>query len=143
MNEHAVRWPIRYIRRSLNTIQWTKWHWTLDGNFTMCDRPITLLPDNCPVMPESSDDISKVDCKLCKTALRKREDYKMVCEKCLADARKIMIGTGETERDAYLRLLLERADNPCSPREQAGEYWDDELRIDRRKAKPNEECRKR
>lgn len=46
----------------------------------------------------------------------------MPCEKCWADAYYIeqFGGTDETQADAYARLLRERAENPCSPEQQAG-----------------------
>lgn len=56
----------------------------------------------------------------------------MVCEKCWIDARKRMLETGEATDLIYHRLLLERSDNPCSPKEQAGEWWDEELEKDTR-----------
>lgn len=46
------------------------------------------------------------------------------CEKCWSDA------GGSTAE--YYRLLDERKDNPCSPREQAGQFWDAIKRIDTR-----------
>jgi hypothetical protein len=40
------------------------------------------------------------------------------CEKCWADAGAEAFHMGGSQTDIYCRLLLERADNPCSPEEQ-------------------------
>ena len=56
----------------------------------------------------------------------------VACEKCWSDARKLMFHTGIDIVEAYHELLKERENNPCSPEEQAGEYWDEEKQIDRR-----------
>jgi hypothetical protein len=39
---------------------------------------------------------------------------------------------GKGQAECYHELLEERKDSPCSPREQAGDYWDEELQCDRR-----------
>lgn len=57
----------------------------------------------------------------------------MCCEKCWSDAYYLSHSTGKSQGDCYLELLAQRKDNPCSPREQAGEYWDEQRHIDRRK----------
>lgn len=57
----------------------------------------------------------------------------MCCEKCWSDAYYLSRSTGKSQADCYLELLAEREDNPCSPKEQAGEYWDEQHQIDRRK----------
>lgn len=57
------------------------------------------------------------------------------CEKCWEDARRIHFRQprrGEELYDVYKRLLDERKDNPCTPREQAGQFWDEEKQIDKR-----------
>lgn len=51
------------------------------------------------------------------------------CEKCWSDS------GGDLRR--YYELLGERMENPCSPREQAGPYWDTERGIDTRFEKPS------
>ena len=48
----------------------------------------------------------------------------MICEKCWKDA--------GSRYDEYVLLLKSRKDCPCSPQEQAGEYWDERKKIDRR-----------
>ena len=54
------------------------------------------------------------------------------CEKCWWDASLISRETGEDRIECYHRLLKERNNNPCSPKEQAGQWWDEEKQIDRR-----------
>jgi hypothetical protein len=34
--------------------------------------------------------------------------------------------------EKYNKLLLKRKDKPCSPQEQAGMWWNEELQIDER-----------
>lgn len=46
------------------------------------------------------------------------------CEKCWRDA------GGNTT--VYMQLLEERKATPCTEREQAGQWWNEELRIDSR-----------
>lgn len=48
------------------------------------------------------------------------------CEKCWRDAR------GDPDR--YRELLEQRKSNPCSPEEQAGEWWDKVKQADIRDA---------
>jgi len=55
------------------------------------------------------------------------------CEKCWEDAFIPYIGT---DVDKYWRLLKERENNPCSPKEQAGQWWDEEKQCDSRLTKP-------
>lgn len=54
------------------------------------------------------------------------------CEKCWKDAASIMLDTGESHYECYVRLLYERENNPCTPREQAGQFWDETRNVDRR-----------
>ena len=54
------------------------------------------------------------------------------CEKCWSDAGLLTYGTGESKIKWYEKLLEERKDNPCTPEEQAGMFWDDEKGIDKR-----------
>lgn len=56
----------------------------------------------------------------------------MICEKCWADAAARVFGTGRDQYEAYRELLEERRDNPCSPREIAGDWWDEERQCDKR-----------
>lgn len=53
----------------------------------------------------------------------------MMCEKCWADA---FDGGWGDQVDNYRRLLVERTDKPCTPRDQAGQWWDEKRRIDTR-----------
>lgn len=54
------------------------------------------------------------------------------CEKCWEDAYNMMIATGKSQSECYKILLEERKDNPCSPEEQAGQFWDEKLQKDKR-----------
>jgi len=55
------------------------------------------------------------------------------CEKCWKDAYLRSYGIGKSQVDCYAELIRERKDNPCSEKEQAGQFWDDEKGIDKRK----------
>ena len=57
------------------------------------------------------------------------------CEKCWGDAYRLSISNGLSQHENYIRLLKERKDNPCSPKEQAGQFWDDEKQCDKRNIK--------
>ena len=52
------------------------------------------------------------------------------CEKCWKDAYDPYSSISQAER--YRQLIEERNDNPCSPKEQAGQFWDEEKQIDTR-----------
>ena len=54
------------------------------------------------------------------------------CEKCWGDAYRRMLSTGKSQGECYIELLEERKNNPCSPKEQAGQFWDEEKQIDKR-----------
>jgi len=54
------------------------------------------------------------------------------CEKCWDDAKRLMGLTGIDVVDAYNKLLKERESAPCSPKDQAGQFWDEQLQIDKR-----------
>ena len=56
----------------------------------------------------------------------------MVCEKCWIDAYFKAQATGEGQSTEYFNLLEERKDNPCSAKERAGQYWDEEKHRDSR-----------
>lgn len=49
----------------------------------------------------------------------------MRCEKCWKDAFIRSRMTGKSQAECYEELLEEREDNPCSLKEQAGDYWED------------------
>ena len=50
----------------------------------------------------------------------------MMCEKCWADAYLRMILLGGSQADHYSELCDERATNPCTPAEQAGQFAEDD-----------------
>lgn len=54
------------------------------------------------------------------------------CEKCWGDAYLRHLETGGPQDICYHELLEERRDNPCSPKEQAGQFWDEEKQCDKR-----------
>jgi len=55
------------------------------------------------------------------------------CEKCWSDAYlRMMCDPSKSQAEHYRDLLRERDKNPCSPREQAGQFWDEEKQVDRR-----------
>ena len=54
------------------------------------------------------------------------------CEKCWGDAYRRSLATGKSQAECYHDLLVERKDNPCTEREQAGQFWDEERQIDKR-----------
>lgn len=55
------------------------------------------------------------------------------CEKCWSDAYFKSISTGKYQGECYQQLLEKRKNNPCSPQEQAGQFWDEDKQIDNRK----------
>ena len=48
------------------------------------------------------------------------------CEKCWNDAGMRSRETGKNKVECYHELLIERKDNQCTPKEQAGQFWDEE-----------------
>ena len=58
-----------------------------------------------------------------------------MCEKCWADAYLRAMVSGQPQSQHYRELLNERKDRPCSPQEQAGQFWDAERGEDRRQFK--------
>lgn len=60
----------------------------------------------------------------------------MTCEKCWGDAYLRSYGSGKSQSDCYFELLEERKDNPCTPQEQAGDYWDEQRQCDSRYGAP-------
>ncbi len=59
------------------------------------------------------------------------------CEKCWNDAFVISKLTSVSQTECYLQLLKERKNKPCTPKEQAGQFWDEEKQIDTRFIKIN------
>lgn len=55
------------------------------------------------------------------------------CEKCWTDAfHRSREAFGKSQAEHYQKLIEERKDNPCTPKQQAGEYWDEEKQCDKR-----------
>jgi len=54
------------------------------------------------------------------------------CEKCWNDAWERYYRYGGSHSKHYADLLKERADNPCTQEEQAGQWWDAERQVDTR-----------
>ena len=55
------------------------------------------------------------------------------CEKCWSDAySRLMSNPSKPQAYHYHDLITERADHPCSAREQAGQWWDKEKQCDSR-----------
>ena len=52
------------------------------------------------------------------------------CEKCWEDSFLLAMARGISQVEAYEKLLNERKNKPCTPKEQAGQYWDDERQCD-------------
>jgi predicted RNA-binding Zn-ribbon protein involved in translation (DUF1610 family) len=71
---HAVRWASRKVR---NELDYTRWHYTDNGNFTACERPILLAV--ATLLPET-DDTEKVDCHNCLRKLLRK--VKIECPSC-------------------------------------------------------------
>ena len=47
------------------------------------------------------------------------------CEKCWGDAwLRAYTSIGKTQSECYRELLRERKNTPCTPQEQAGQFWD-------------------
>lgn len=62
------------------------------------------------------------------------------CEKCWGDAYTRMRMLGGSQVDHYDTLTIERdlAKTVCTPREQAGQWWDEERQVDTRFNSPHE-----
>lgn len=61
----------------------------------------------------------------------------MCCEKCWGDAYFLSLCNGKPQGENYHILLKEREDNSCTAEEQAGEFWDEINKIDKRLLKKN------
>ena len=57
------------------------------------------------------------------------------CEKCWDDAGMMAMEGLGYKADLYRKLIKERDKNPCSPKEQAGQWWDEEKQCDIRSNK--------
>jgi len=53
-----------------------------------------------------------------------------MCERCWGDAFLRARCTGRGQTECYEEILKERKDNPCTPKEQAGQWWDEKKQID-------------
>ncbi len=55
------------------------------------------------------------------------------CEKCWGDAfRRYVAHPMRSQAEHYRYLLEERNDNPCAPKEQAGQFWNEKNQCDSR-----------
>ena len=55
------------------------------------------------------------------------------CEKCWNDAyRQSIIDDSKSQSEWYEIFLFERFERPCTPKEQAGQWWDEENQCDKR-----------
>jgi len=61
---HAVRWATRELKRLMD-LDYTKWHYTNDASFTVCGLSIPVGNDNGTFLPETDDEVSRVNCKKC------------------------------------------------------------------------------
>jgi len=52
------------------------------------------------------------------------------CEKCWRDAYYRHVSTGKEQYECYCDLLEERKYNPCSRKEQSGDWWDEKTQSD-------------
>ena len=55
-----------------------------------------------------------------------------MCEKCWSDAFRKSMSACTDQVDEYRKLLAERQNSPCGPRERAGQWWDEEKQRDLR-----------
>lgn len=71
----AVRWPQRMLRRRMNDIVYTTWHWTDNGNQTICGWPIRIWTDGIDAWPDHIDEVDggmkQVKCKICIAKLKR------------------------------------------------------------------------
>ena len=56
----------------------------------------------------------------------------MVCEKCWEEAYARMKVFGGSQTDHYNTILKEKEKTPCTLKEQAGKYWSDGIKNDKR-----------
>ena len=54
------------------------------------------------------------------------------CEKCWGDAYDQSRWSGKEQYTCYQEFLDKRKKNPCSPKEQAGQFWSEEKQCDKR-----------
>ncbi len=54
----------------------------------------------------------------------------MGCEKCWGDAyTRTFIEPMKSQAEHYRDLIKERKDNPCSEKDQAGQFWDEKRQV--------------
>lgn len=61
------------------------------------------------------------------------------CEKCWGDAYMRSRATGKSQGECYAELLKERKNTPCTPEQQAGDYWDEINQCDTRCRRTHDE----
>lgn len=64
---YAVRWSRRYLKRLMSQ-EFTKWHGagSYGGDcWTICGIPIPLAIADGTFVPETDDDLSKINCRNC------------------------------------------------------------------------------
>ena len=64
---HAVRWGKRVVR---GDTEYTLWHASGVGGQTLCHRPIQLMSEAWPFLPETEEDLDYIDCIVCGERLR-------------------------------------------------------------------------
>jgi hypothetical protein len=67
---HAVRW-FRRVLRSQFREDWTRWHWTENGDFTRCGNSIPLGIEGGSMFPDTDDEMARVDCRRCLSSINK------------------------------------------------------------------------
>ncbi len=70
---HAVRWARRTIKSQMNLLDYTRWHWTIDANQTLCGRPITLANPGGTFLPETDGCETAVTCSRCRKKMEVRK----------------------------------------------------------------------
>lgn len=63
---HAVRWARRELK-SLSDMDWTRWHYSSNADWTACGTMIRVGLDGT-ALPETAN-VSQVDCKRCRKAM--------------------------------------------------------------------------
>lgn len=73
---HAVRWGKYILKRDGNSTVYTKWHGSYDSEYTLCNRPITVISDKWPFLPETDEELDTIDCKYCISILNRMKKSK-------------------------------------------------------------------
>lgn len=68
---HAIRWVVAISRTFLNTEMFSKWHYTKDGNMTLCSRVIPPMTKfaTMPEFDDCEDGLEIVECFFCRKKL--------------------------------------------------------------------------